>query len=73
MSFSLYARHRGQSDVAQEPHHSEDAARVALDAKLQTYVEKGCRVENKKIGHQRLTDVSDQQGLVVSYWISADD
>jgi hypothetical protein len=73
MSFSLYARHRGQSDVAQEPHPSEDAARVALDAKLQSYVEKGCRVENKKIGHQRLTDVSDEKGLVVSYWISAED
>ncbi len=73
MSVSLYARHRGQSDVAREPHPSEDAARVALDTKLQTYLEKGCRVENKKIGHQRLTDVSDQQGVVVSYWISADD
>jgi hypothetical protein len=73
MSFSLYARHRGQSDVAREPYESDDAARVALDAKLQTYTEQGCRIENKKIGHQRLTDVSDQQGLVVSYWISADD
>jgi hypothetical protein len=73
MSVSIYARHRGQSDVAREPHPSEDAARVALDVKLQPYIEKGCKVENKKIGHQRLTDVSDQQGLVVSYWISADD
>ena len=73
MSVSIYARRRGQSDVAREPHPSEDSARAALDAKLQTHLDQGCRVENKKIGHQRLTDVSDQQGLVASYWISADD
>jgi|GEM_PF-2420710 hypothetical protein len=73
MSFCIYARHRGQSDVARHSHPSEDAAREALDAKLKAHIEQGCRVENKKIGHQRLTDVSDDKGLVVSYWISTDD
>jgi hypothetical protein len=73
MSFSLNVRRRGQSDLHQEKHPSEDSARAALDKLVQAHTKQGHRVEQKKIGHQRLTEVSDQQGLVASYWISDDD
>lgn len=73
MSVSIYARRRGQNEVSREGHGSEDSARASLDKTLQAHTAQGHRIEHKKIGHQRMTEVSDQQGLVASYWISDDD